>query len=392
MKARPRDFIYTTDDLFFATTSYLHPEGRILAFLRYIPDCEGERFKNGKRYAKVDSEQAYTYLKDNYPYYLYDCDNTQVQMMGVPLDKVKEILRPNERLKEIINHYSAKENCNENLLNSSKNDPESEFCNNILLKKVVKVARTFHENAKIPYESMGISGSILPGLYDPENSDIDFVIYGMANHRRAMNLFGQIKDTTENPSFKSIEDDYWKKVYDKRIKDSTLGFDEFCWYEKRKNNRGVVDETLFDILATKEWNEITGTFGDTRYEPLGQMSVECTVYNALASFDNPAVYKVDDVKIKQFTSFADSQNLENLEESKQIESLEENIKIDEIASFTHTYSGQAIEGERILARGKLEKVINTNSDSGNTHIHYRIVVGTTRESLNEFIKLKISPV
>ncbi|MDP3034100.1 MAG: DNA polymerase subunit beta [Methanobacteriaceae archaeon] len=359
MRARTRDFIYTTDDLFFATTSYLHPEDRILAFLRYIPDPEGERIKNGKTYTKVGSKEAYSFLKENYPYYLYDCNNTNVQMMGVPLNKIKEILRPNERLKEIRDHY----------INIGMKDDK--FNENHLLKKVIKVADTFHEGADIPYENMGISGSILPELYDSQSSDIDFVIYGMANHHRAMNLFGKIKDTTENKSFKSIDDNYWRKVYDKRISDSTLSFKEFCWYEKRKSNRGVVDGTLFDILATREWEEISGTWGDTRYEPMGQMTVECTVSNALASFDNPAVYKVHDVKIIEI----------------RFDSLDNNpidINISEIASFTHTYSGQALEGERIMARGKLEKVIGKKES-------YRIVVGTTRESLNEFIKLKDNP-
>jgi hypothetical protein len=359
MRARTRDFIYTTDDLFFATTSYIHPEDRILAFLRYIPDPEGERLKSGKKYRKVGSEEAYNFLKENYPYYLYDCENTNVRMMGVPLNKVKEILRPNERLEEMRNDYINIE---------SANDKSDE---NTLLKKVIKIADTFHKGADIPYESMGISGSILPELCDSQISDIDFVIYGMANHRRAMNLFGKIKDTSENSSFKSIDDDYWRKVYDKRISDSTLSFEEFCWYEKRKNNRGVVDGTLFDILATREWDEISGTWGDTRYEPLGQMTVECSVFNALASFDNPAVYEVNDVKIIE-TRF---------------DSLDNNpidMNISEIASFTHTYSGQALEGERIMARGKLEKVIGEKES-------YRIVVGTTRESLNEFIKLKENP-
>jgi len=352
MRARTRDFIYTTDDLFFATTSYLHPKDRILAFLRYIPDPKGERFKNGKRYSKVDSEEAYSFLKENYPYYLYECDNTQVQMMGVPLNKVKEILRPDERLQEIKNQFVNSDN------NNSDQKPENSRSNDSLLKKVIKVADTFHKSAGIPYESMGISGSILPGLYDPENSDVDFVIYGLAHHRRAMNLFGQIKDTNEYQSFKSIDDDYWRKVYDKRIKDSTLSFEEFCWYEKRKNNRG--------------WDEISGTWGDTRYQPMGQITVECTVSNALASFDNPAVYEVQDVE----TIDINLTSLNSSEISK--------VNISEIASFTHTYSGQALEGERIMARGKLEKVIKKKES-------YRIVVGTTRESLNEFIKLKINP-
>ncbi len=37
----------------------------------------------------------------------------------------------------------------------------------------------------ISYNKMGISGSILPGLYNPDVSDIDFVIYGLKNHRNA---------------------------------------------------------------------------------------------------------------------------------------------------------------------------------------------------------------
>jgi hypothetical protein len=359
MRARTRDFIYTTDDLFFATTNYIHPEDRILAFLRYIPDPEGERIKNGKKYRKVGSKEAYSFLKENYPYYLYDCENTNVQMMGVPLNKVKEILRPDKRLEEIRKNYMDNKMAN------------PEFDENPILRKVIKVADTFHQGANIPYESMGISGSILPELYDSQNSDIDFVVYGMANHRRAMDLFGKIKDTPENDSFKSIGDDYWRKVYDKRITDSTLSFEEFCWYEKRKNNRGVVDGTLFDILATREWDEISGTWGDTIYEPVGQMTVECTVSSSLASFDNPAVYKVKDVKIIE-SRFDSSDNVPKIE-------------ISEIASFTHTYSGQALEEERIVAQGKLEKVIINSNES------YRIVVGTTRESLNEFIKLKESP-
>ena len=102
MRARPRDFIYTTDDLFFATTTYLHPDDRIISFLRYIPDQNGDRSLNGIKYSKVDSKQAYEFLGKNFPEYLFECDITNVLMMGVPTEKVEQILRPNYRLKEII--------------------------------------------------------------------------------------------------------------------------------------------------------------------------------------------------------------------------------------------------------------------------------------------------
>lgn len=336
MRARPRDFIHTKDDLFFATTTYLHPEDRILSFLRYIPDPNGDRSLNGKRYSKVDSKQAYEFLSHKFPDYLFDCDITKVQMMGVPINRVKTILHPEERLEEILN----------------LEDPDE------LLKKVIKVADTFHEHAGIPYDKMGISGSTLPGLYKTAQSDVDFVVYGLQNHRKAMKAFEEIKKD-EKGALKGIGPDYWRKLYEKRIKDGSLSYEEFMWYENRKHNRGVVDGSLFDILATRDWDEIHGTYADTTFEPMGTLEVECTVKNAIAAFDNPSVYEVEDVKILEGPD----------------------VPLNEVASFTHTYAGQAVEGERVLARGKLERF--TGPKSG-----YRIVVGTTRESIGEYIKLK----
>jgi uncharacterized protein len=336
MRTRPRDFIYTRDDLFFATTTYLHPEDKIISFLRYVPHPDGERSLNDSRYSKVDSKQAYHFLNENFPDYLFECEVTQVKMMGVPLEKLKKIWRPHERLKEILNHHSPDE----------------------LLQKVIKVAETIHEHTKIPYHQMGVSGSILPGLYDPRVSDVDFVVYGLEKHRKAMNAFADIKNDVKSP-LKAIESEYWAKLYEKRIKDSSMSYSEFKWYEERKNNRGLVDGTLFDILATREWEEISGRYGEETYQPMGTVKMEATVYDALAAFDNPAVYQVEEV---------------NILEGPQ-------VPISELASFTHTYAGQAREGEQVIARGKLEKV-------NGPHNRYRLIVGTTRESVDEYIKLK----
>ncbi len=335
MRARPRDFIHTTDDLFFATTTYLHPDDRIISFLRYIPDQDGDRSLNNKKYSKVDSNQAYEYLRNNFPEYLFDCEITNVEMMGVPSEKVEKILEPIDRLRGIIE--------------ADKRDK--------LLDKVVKLAEIFHEHTGISYSKMGISGSILPGLYNPDVSDIDFVIYGLKNHREVMKAFENIKK--ENGILKGIEGEYWNKLYKKRIKDSSLTYEEFRWYENRKHNRGILDGTLFDILQTRDWDEIHGSYSAIRYEPMGIMEIDCTVTDSLAAFDNPAVYKVDNIEIIKGPK----------------------VPITEVDSYTHTYAGQAREGERITARGKLEKVIGQN-------INYRLVVGTTRESIGEFIKLK----
>jgi uncharacterized protein len=335
MRARPRDFIHTTDDLFFATTTYLHPEDRIISFLRYIPDQNGDRSLNNTRYSKVDSNQAYKFLGKYFPEYLFDCDITGVQMMGVPHEKVKKIMEPNQRLGEIMKSYQRDE----------------------LLEKVVKLAHIFHDNTGLSYDKMGISGSILPGLYDPTKSDMDFVVYGLKNHRNVMESFAEIKK--DNGVLKGIKGEYWRNLYEKRIKDSSLTYEEFRWYEDRKHNRGMFEGTLFDILQTRDWDEIHGTYGTTKYEPMGCIEIECSVKDSLAAFDNPAVYKVKDVNVIKGPE----------------------VPINEVASYTHTYAGQAKEGERIIARGKLEKVIGKD-------VSYRLIVGTTRESLGEYIKIK----
>jgi len=378
MKVRTRDFIYTTDDLFFASTNYIHPEDRFISFLRYIPDENGDREKNGKTYSKVTSEEAYDYLKKNHPDYLYFCEVSQVEMMGVPHIKVKEIIKPEERLAEI------------------KKAEEKKPSDNLLIKKLLKVADFFHCKARIDYNNLGISGSILPNLQKDGVSDIDFVVYGLKNHRKAMKTFEEFKnkevkikklkkneaweieeegeeEKEEIITLNPIQDSYWERIYNKRMKDSSLTKEEFCWYEDRKNNRGIIEGTLFDILATRNWGEIQGTWGDTKYEPIGIAKIEATIENAIASYDNPASYKVKNLDILE----ADEGNRNNIG------------KINEIVSFTHTYAGQAIEEERIIAKGKIEKILK--DIDGERIENYRLVVGTTRESIDEFIKLKNLP-
>ncbi|KZX12296.1 DNA polymerase subunit beta [Methanobrevibacter filiformis] len=352
MKVRTRDFIYTKDDLYFATTNYIHPENRFIAFLRYIPNENGDREKNGKKYSKVDSSQAYKYLREKHPEYLYFCNITNVEMMGVPHTKIQDIIKPENRLKKILEEERGE--------------------TDELKGKLIDLAKFFHYKAGIDYNDLGISGSILPNLQKRDISDLDFVVYGLENHRIAIKTFKQFKDTEvyieeidKNITLNSIDNSYWDKLYNKRIKDSSLTKEEFSWYENRKNNRGVIDNTLFDILATKNWSEITGKWGDTKYTPLGIAKIEAKVKNSIGAYDNPATYSIEDVKL-----------LEG-----------KNYDICEVASFTHTYSGQAIENEVIIAKGKVEKVETSGKPT-----YYRIVVGTTRESINEYIKLKDSPV
>ncbi|MBR0271927.1 MAG: DNA polymerase subunit beta [Methanobrevibacter sp.] len=355
MQVRTRDFIYTTDGMYFASTNYIHPEDRYISFLRYIPDENGDREKDGIRYRKVGSEEAYSYLRENYPDYLYFCDVTNVEMMGVPIDKVERVIKPENRLLGLKKTFES---------GGEVKNPE-------IIAKLMDVCDFFHYIAGIDYEDMGISGSILPGLQKEDVSDLDYVIYGLDNHRKAIEAFKKhrneevyIEEVDKHITLNGITDDYWDFVYNKRMSDSSLTPEEFKWYENRKANRGTINGTLFDILATKGYDEIKGSWGDTRYEPQGIAKIECDIVSALGAFDNPSLYTIENLEV-----------LEGVEKD-----------IVEVVSFTHTYAGEVVDGEHVIAKGKVEKVIQDGKED-----YYRLVVGTTREAIDEYLKLKIPP-
>ena len=351
MEVRTRDFIHSTDDMYFASTNYLHPDNRIISFLRYIPDENGDREKNGQRYSKVGSDEAFAYLKENHPESLYHSEVANVTMMGVPIDKVDEIIRPEDRLK---------------IIREGKDNKISDD----IREKLIDLSDFFYYIGGIDYDHLGISGSTCPGLQKAEISDLDFVVYGLENHKKAINAFKKYHDREVEVGEGSnkrkiilnpIQNEFWQHLFEKRIKDDSLTKEEFCWYESRKFNRGVIRGTLFDILCTRNMNEVEGEYGDTRYIPLGISEIECTITSDLKSMDNPAVYEISDVEY-----------LDGIKE-----------EITQLASLTHTYAGEVLEGERVIARGKVEKVVTNNQEP-----IYRILVGSTRESIGEYIKLK----
>ena len=140
-----------------------------------------------------------------------------------------------------------------------------------------------------------------------------------------------------------ISDTMWEYIYRKR--NPEIPSDEFILHEKRKWNRGQIDSVYFDILYTRSYSALN-PFPCAKGKSCGKKTIEATVTDASLSFDSPAVYEVDHEEISR------------------------------VLSFSHTYSGQALAGERIEARGICEE-----HDGG----HW-LIIGTTRDARGEFIR------
>jgi len=187
--------------------------------------------------------------------------------------------------------------------------------------------------------AFGITGSRLVGL-GSSDSDIDGVVYGSDFHIAQSRL----KKGIEYGIVSDLSDELWKAVYKKR--NPELSYYEFLVHEARKWNRGQIDETYFDLLFVRSYGEMMNY-----HVPIGEKGeieeIEAVVTDATFAYDSPAIYLVD------------------------------HVKYDAIVSFTHTYSGQALAGERVQARG----VTETHADGTRW-----LVIGSTRVAKGEYIR------
>jgi hypothetical protein len=244
----------------------------------------------------------------------------------VPEEDIKQILHPNERLPLIANKEEK-------------------------VRIIYDVLEKY-----IPAENIGITGSFLCGLNQPQ-SDIDFVVYGRRNfdiarcvmknvEKEGIGIITRMNDASE----------IWRRIYAKRKPE--MEYDEFVVHEMRKNNRGMIGNSYFDILYVRDWAELVHL--DRRNyeigEKIGYGKIIGEVKDATFSFDSPAIYEVE------------------VEAEHSLMKVSE--RVSKVLSFTHTYAGQALKGEKIEARGMIER----------TKHETRLVVGTTREAKGEWIK------
>lgn len=324
MKARCRDFIVSEDGLVFSAVSYVHPDDRFVAFLRFIP-------ANGKLLKAGSTCESFKYLEENFPDYVFYSEFHDAKLQGVPIEKIRRHIQPDEFLKKLL----------------KKKDVDAHE------EKITKLAELLSKRSSVSLDKFGVTGSVLVGAHN-SSSDIDLVVYGLDNFERVRGVVGECETPIQR-----LSDEELGFAYDKRFLTSNeLSFEEFCFHEERKNNSGVFEGKKFDVLYARDLSEVDGLWGDTRYRRLGYGSFTCKVVDDSIVFDYPAVYGVSGECVLDGESYS----------------------VSEIASFTHTYVGQVFKGEKGKASGILEEV-----DSPGGHF-YRLLVGSTREAGGEYIK------
>ncbi|MGQ9680191.1 MAG: hypothetical protein ACUVV4_05440 [Candidatus Bathyarchaeia archaeon] len=299
-------YLETVDGLLFSVKGHFHPEGLIIAYLRYIPDERGERRRRETSFKRLYSiYETNEILRKLYPQYLNYVKELGLVLQSVPVDRISKVYHPEERLKEIIN------------------EPKTD-----LEKTISCFASHLSDDSGVSINSFGISGSVLISLAS-FSSDIDLIVYGSEASRRVYYALKRIRRRG-----------HWIQPYDEKTVEhvvkarwgrTNLDLKELKKIEIRKVLHGIVDGREYFIRLVKFPEEVET---EVSSKPVGRVMLKGEVSSAEESIYTPCRYRLKDCNVEG----------------------NGNLKVLELLSFHGRFTEQVQEGDEVEAKGTLETV------------------------------------
>ena len=327
MKAREGDLIETRDNIVFDVKGVVHPPDRVVAFIRYVPDTEGSRERDGTRYSKFyNLSKRYALLKQKYPQYLVDDPVFNTLLCEVPFEDIKTHYQPARGLQGLRNR-------------SNLDDAET---------AALRFVEILKENSGVQWSKLGVSGSILVQLQEP-SSDIDLIVYGTETGYMVAETMKKLLEDKDS-TIKAYNHDGLRELFDFRSKDTNVSFEDFVRTDSRKVSHGKFMNKHFFIRFVKDLNEISEQYGSIIYKPEGNAKISATIVDDSEALFTPCTYKLV--------------NVQTIEGTK-------TKPIEEIVSFRGRFCEQAKSGETVIAEGKLERVQQKGKRD-----HFRLLLGS----------------
>jgi predicted nucleotidyltransferase len=306
-------FVITTDDLIFEVKGVIHPEDRIIAYLRYVPSSDTSTgFR--KVYNLHDRE---IFLKDKFPKYLWTSESHGRVVQSVPREKISRILHPVEFLTR---------------LQSSGELTHLQHDTLVLSEKLV-------ETTGIEWNDIGLTGSQLVGVAH-EDSDIDLVVYGLKACRQFYSKLSSVIDNI--PEITRYSGQPLEEHVSFRWGEQSDFRNLLLEIEKEKLLQGLIGNYHFFIRLVKIPSDLDYAYGDLSYQMMRHQKVSGKVSNSQDSIFTPCEYHV--------------------------ECDDEQITIEKLTSFRGRFTEQVFVGDRFEAFGRLELVTDHRTGSQYSHL------------------------
>ena len=327
----PRDgeTLLTKEGFIFYVFGYEHPEGRVFAFLKYIPSSFAHHFpirflkqkwtlgdlelsRPEKLYTAQNYQKFVETLRKNFRHYLYCCPFRGKEVLSVPLNHIKHVYLPGECLQWIFE--------------KEKKDA--------IQKETVELVTLLSKESGVSIRDFGIHGSVGLDMHS-EYSDIDLVVYGAENFKLLEAAVNRL-----------AEEDVFSHVFTKKI-------------DHARKHRGRYNNRRFVYNAVRKYEEIDAPHGKLKYTVAKNVSFSCTVINDSQNMFRPAVYPIRDYQPDDSESELSAEQVPT-----------------KVQSMIGYYRNVARTGDQIKVSGTLERVENIETGE----VSYQVVVGTaTRE-------------
>ncbi|MCW4054244.1 MAG: nucleotidyltransferase domain-containing protein [Candidatus Bathyarchaeota archaeon] len=303
------DTFVTKDGFILNTFGYEHPENRVFAFLKYIPAELKDLFNvqmlkrtwkyGGKQIFRAEKlYTAHNYktfietFRKNFPDYLYYCYLRNKELITAPLNFIKRVFVPRERL--VVLREVEK--------------PDS------LQKLALELLNMLSEESSVVLHDFGIHGSIALGMHAPM-SDIDFVVYGSENFRIVEATIARLVNAGK-----------LSYIISNRL-------------EAARKFQGRYKGKIIMYNATRKPKEVKTWYGMARFTSIDAVRFQCTVSDDAEAMFRPATYKITNYKP------IDAQSELTFDKIP-----------DRVVSNIGCYRNIARQGSEIKVAGQLERV------------------------------------
>ena len=303
--------VETVAGLIFTVKGVVHPPDRVVAYLRYVPDERGERLRGRKRYRRVYSvaEREET-LRALGLSYRVDDPMLGVPVDAVPWDDVTCVYDPRERLQRL----------------------RSDGPDGALAEDALALAELLRDAAVVPGTALGLTGSLLFDLHTAE-SDIDLVVYGDGECRKVHAALTRLladSSVLRRPRGKEL-----MAIHETHRADTPLSAADFVRLQAGKVNEGRFAGRPYFVRFVKLPAEVPARYGDPRFAPAGRALVEARVVNDRDALFTPCQYGLSEPRFLEGP----------------------HADLAEVVSFRGRFADQARVGQRVRARGALERVV-----------------------------------